>query len=276
MSTDGNNSNHVPIVQFLKTKSAAKRFREQSQQLAKERDDLLKAKQEADGLLKQLATAYKQLRDDPRLQLNEEQYSEFQNYQSQNLWQSHEDQFNSAMNGLLANGVTPTQILRAVGYAPEQVENLTPDIIQDVINTAYQEFPQLFQVVSSQNDQAEPVADESVPGQMVQMFEQGAVAQQPQREMFTEQQPQRVAQGQVPPPQAMRQPPQAVAGMQQGQAPPPVQFRGYGDLQGRGGPAPTKLPAMAARLRDPAWLAQNQGALAQAVASGAIIQSSDT
>lgn len=274
--SDGNiNPHSVPYLEFRKVNSAAKRMRQERQRAFDQLKEAQAKIQEQEQMLVQLATGYKQLKEDPRLQLTDEQFQQYQAYQSEQTLSTHLQTFEGALEGLLAEGVSARQILRAVGYDPALVSELTPEILQDVVNTAYQEFPQLFQVVSSQNDQAEPKADDSVPGQMMSAFEQGAVVQQQQtRELFTQPpQPQQAAQGQVPPVPASRAMPNGMAPQQM--APQPPQFRGYGDLQGRGGPAPTNLPNMSARLRDPAWLAANQGALAQAVAQGAVIQSSD-
>lgn len=274
--SDGNiNPHSVPYLEFRKVNSAAKRMRQERQRALDQLNEAQAKIQEQEQMLVKLANGYKQLRDDPRMQLTEEQFQQYQSYQAEQTLSTHLQTFEGALEGLLAEGVSARQILKAVGYDPALVSELTPEILQDVVNTAYSEFPQLFQVVSSQNDQAEPKADDSVPGQMMSAFEQGAVVQQQQsRELFTQPpQPQQAAQGQVPPVQAPRAMPNGMA-MQQA-APQPPQFRGYGDLQGRGGPAPTNLPSMSARLRDPAWLAANQGALAQAVAQGAVIQSND-
>lgn len=274
--SDGNNNPHsVPYLEFRKVNSAAKRMRQERQRALDQLNEAQAKIQEQHDMLVKLANGYKQLRDDPRMQLTDEQFQQYQSFQAEQTLSTHLQSFEGALQGLMAEGVTARQILKAVGYDPALVSELTPEILQDVVETAYQEFPQLFQVVSSQNDQAEPKADDSVPGQMMSAFEQGAVVQQQQsRELFTQPpQPQQAAQGQVPPVPAPRAMPNGMA-MQQA-APQPPQFRGYGDLQGRGGPAPTNLPSMSARLRDPAWLAANQGALAQAVAQGAVIQSND-
>ena len=273
--SDGNiNPHSVPYLEFRKVNSAAKRMRQERQRALDQLNEAQAKIQEQEQMLVKLANGYKQLRDDPRMQLTEEQFQQYQSYQAEQTLSTHLQTFEGALEGLLAEGVSARQILKAVGYDPALVSELTPEILQDVVETAYSEFPQLFQVVSSQNDQAEPKADDSVPGQMMSAFEQGAVVQQQSRELFTQApQPQQAAQGQVPPVQAPRAMPNGMATQQA--APQPPQFRGYGDLQGRGGPAPTNLPSMSARLRDPAWLAANQGALAQAVAQGAVIQSND-
>lgn len=271
MSSNGFEQQPVPYHLYEKQNSAIKRFRQAKQRAEKELEDLRSQKAEADDLLRQLATAYKEVKADPRLQLTEEQYNEYQGYTKNQLWTQHEDQFKGALDGLLAEGVTPTQILRAVGYSPEMVEQLTPEILQDVVNTAYQEFPQLFQSVSQENAQAEPADASSVPGQMNQAFEQGSVMeQQAGRQLFEQSRPQMAPQGFAQPSQQAQRP----QGFQPPQT-PSLQFKGYGDLQGRGGPAPTKLPTVSARLRDAAWMQQNQGALAQAVANGATIVAVD-
>jgi hypothetical protein len=275
------NQHSVPYHEYRKVNSAAKRMRQERQRALDELKAAQAQLEEMKGQLVTLARGYKELKEDPRMQMPEDQYEQFNAYQSEQRLSNHLQSFEGALEGLLAEGVTARQILKAVNYAPELVNELTPEILNDVVQTAYSEFPQLFQVVSSQNDQAEPAADDSVPGQMQSAFEQGAVVQQQQRELFQQANTpppppqQQRPQGQVPPaPQAARAMPNGMAPQQP--APMPPQFRGYGDLQGRGGPAPTNLPSMSARLRDPAWLAANQGALAQAVAQGAVIQSSDS
>lgn len=268
----------VSSYEEMKAHTQAKRARVKAEKLEAELKQLRTEKAEADKLLQKLATAYKDVKADPRLQITEEQFAAYQNTFYQSTWRQHEEQFKSALEGLLAEGVTPSQLLKAVGYDPKLVENLTPEILQDVVNTAYEEFPFMFQRVTEpdpqdqQNPRAEP-NDDSVPGQMMKAFEEGSVAQQPSRELFTP--PLSQPQGQpVPTQMQQRQSPQP---QQQGQIhpQPQMQFRGYGDLQGRGGPAPTRPSTIQARLRDPAWLAQNQGALAQAVANGVSVTSSD-
>lgn len=260
-------------VDLFKANSAIKRFRRKAERLQAELEEREQKLAQATELLGKYASAYKQMKDDPRLQVPIEQFDQLQNLAVEKTWQTHESQFESALEGLKANGVTAKQILRAVGYDPNMVQELTPEIMRDVIETAYAEYPQLFSVATEpqQSDQAEP-QDPSLPGQLNQDFAALSQGQQ-QRPSGPTPTAQAVPNGMVPPQpqqpqQAFQQALNAVPGLQQ--APNPVlQFRGFGDFQGRGGPAPTKSPVVAARLRDPAWLAQNQGALARAVAEGA-------
>lgn len=267
----------VPYNDYRKVNSAAKRMRQERQRIAGELKAAQATIEQQAKDLRILATGYQDLQKDPRLQIAKDQLDQFQSYMDEQRFSQHMQSFEGALDGLLAEGVTARQILMAVGYSPEMVQEITPEIIQSVVDTAYQEFPQLFQSVSSQNAPAEPQTDQSLPGQMTAAFEQGAMVQQQQpNTMFAQTgRPQQAApQGQQVPPQAYRPVPNGMVPQQS--APQPPQFRGYGDLQGRGGPAPTNLQSMSARLRDPAWLAANQGALAQAVASGATIQSNDS
>jgi len=265
-------------VDLFKANSTIKRFRRKSERLAEELAAREQKLAEATELLGKYASAYKQMRDDPRMQMPIEEFQQMrefvQNQTFEQTWQSHESQFESALEGLKANGVTAKQILRAVGYDPNMVQELTPEIIRDVLETAYSEYPQLFSVATEpqQSDQAEP-QDQSFPGQLNQDFASLSQRQQagPSGPTPTAK---AVPNGMVPP-QQPQQPQQmfqqalnAVPGLQQAPS-PSLQFKGFGDFQGRGGPAPTKSPVVAARLRDPAWLAQNQGALARAVAEGA-------
>lgn len=268
-------------VDLFKANSTIKRFRRKSERLAQELEAQQQKLAEATELLGKYASAYKQMKEDPRLQVPIEQFQELQNLASEKTWQTHESKFESALDSLKANGfskaegVTAKQILRAVGYDASMVQELTPEIIQDVLSTAFQEFPQLFSVATEpqQSDQAEP-QDPSLPGQLTQDF--AALSQRTQTGPISAPVPtaQAVPNGYVPPPQpqpqqqAFQQALNAVPGVQQVQN-PALQFRGFGDFQGRGGPAPTKPPVVAAYLRDPAWLAANQGALARAVAEGA-------
>lgn len=263
-------------VDLFKANSTIKRFRRKSERLAEELAAQQQKLAEATELLGKYASAYKQMKEDPRLQVPIEQFQELQSLAVEKTWQTHESQFESALEGLKANGVTAKQILRAVGYDPNLVQELTPEIIKDVLTTAYAEYPQLFSVATEppQSDQAEP-QDQSLPGQMTQDF--AALSQRQQAGPISAPVPtaQAVPNGYVPPPQpqaqqqAFQQALNAVPGLQQVQN-PALQFRGYApDFQGRGGPAPTKSSVVAAYLRDPAWLAANQGALARAVAEGA-------
>lgn len=282
MADNGFEQQPVPYFVYAKSNSQAKRARVKYEKVQAELEELRKQKAEADSLLQKLASSYKELKADPRLQMTQEQHQQYQAAYQQSTWQQHESQFKSALEGLLADGVNVAQVLKAVGYDPKLVENLTPEILQDVVSTAYEEFPFMFQRVTEpdpQDQQNSQVAqDDSVPGQMMKAFQDGSVAQQPSRELFT--QPISQPQGepvvnQMPqrPPVMQPQPQPQFQGQNHPQ--PQMQFRGYGDLQGRGGPAPTRPSTIQARLRDPAWLAQNQGALAQAVANGVSVTSSD-
>lgn len=261
--------------ELLKLNSSVARFRRRAERLQKELEEQQQRYAQAEELLGKFSAAYKAMKEDPRMQMPIEQFDELRGMAAQRTWQTHEGQFESALNGLTANGVTARQILRAVGYDPSMVEELTPEIMQDVIQTAYAEFPQLFSVATEpQGDQAEPQQDTSLPGQLAQDF--AALSQRPNNGTVPQAQTptaQAVPNGMVQPQQPpanpiMQRAMQQIPGMQQVPS-PQLQFKGYGDLQGRGGPAPTKSPVVAARLRDPAWLAQNQGALARAVAEGA-------
>ena len=261
-------------VDLFKARSAIKKYRQQADQLKAELAEREQKLAQATDLLGKYASAYKQMKDDPRLQVPIEQFEELQNLAVEKTWQTHESQFESALEGLKANGVTAKQILRAVGYDPNMVQELTPEIMRDVIETAYLEYPQLFSIATEpqQSDQAEP-QDQSFPGQLNQDFASLSQRQQagPSGPTPTAK---AVPNGMVPPqqpqqsPQAFQQALNSVPGLQQAPS-PALQFKGFGDFQGRGGPAPTKSPVVAARLRDPAWLAANQGALARAVAEGA-------
>ena len=271
----------VPYFVYARSNSQAKRSRVKYEKLKSQLEVVQQQKAKSDELLQKLAASYKEMKADPRLQITEEQFNQYQTTFQQTAWQQQEEQFKGALDGLLAEGVTPGQLLKAVGYDPNRVDSLTPEILQDVINTAYEEFPFMFQRVTEPdpsqgqpNSQAEP--DDSVPGQMMKAFTDGSVVQQPSRELFT--QPLSQPQGQSVTNQMQPRPmpqPQQPQGQHLPQPQPQMQFRGYGDLQGRGGPAPTRPSTIQARLRDPAWLAQNQGALAQAVANGVSVTSSD-
>ena len=137
MSDSGFDGQPVPYHLYAKQNSMVKRYRAAKQRMEKELEEIRAAKVEGDNLLRQLATAYTDMKADPRLQYTDEQYNEYQDYRSQQSWTQHESQFKSALDGYLAEGVTPTQILRAVGYNPEDVDNLTPEIIQHVLSIAF-------------------------------------------------------------------------------------------------------------------------------------------
>jgi hypothetical protein len=57
---------------------------------------------------------------------------------------------------------------------------------------------------------------------------------------------------------------------------PAAEFRGFGQVASRGGPSPTKVAAVGAHLRDPVWIANNQGALAEAVKEGVRVVNVDS
>lgn len=246
-------------------------------------DALGKKTQESDRrleLLKKVNEAYKELEQSPRL--TSEEYQQYQQVIADQLWTQHVQAFQSALEDVLAPGVTAEQVLRAVGYDPAQVTELTPDLAQQLFEYASDQIPAFFKNGGYEAEDVPEPADDTPEvlnsaDSFQAAFEAGSVVSQQQRNGFsqsgTEQPDNRpsfyndgrvnTARPSVPQPAQ-----QASQQMQPQQQTPSAEFRGFGQAASRGGPSPTKVSTVGAHLRDPVWIANNQGALADAIKEG--------
>lgn len=255
-----------------KAKSLAARVRELE-------DALNKKTQESDhrlDLLKKVNSAYKELEQSPRLTPDE--FEAYQQVIANNLWTQHVSAFERALEDVLAPGVTAEQVLRAVGYDPAQVTDLTPDFVQSLFEYASDNIPAFFKN-GGYEVQDEPEAADDTPEVLNSVdsfkaaFEAGSTLSQQQSNGFT----QNAGTEQVHNrPSVHNDGRLQTAQPQPVQQTPSVEFRGFGQVASRGGPSPTKVSSVGAHLRDPVWIANNQGALADAVKEGVRVVNVDS
>lgn len=254
-----------------KAKSLAARVRELE-------DALGKKVQESDqrlDLLKRVNAAYKELEQQPRMSPEDFQY--VQEVMSQQLWNEHVGVFKSALEDVLAPGVTAEQVLMAVGYDPSQVTELTPDFVQQLFDYASDHMPVFFKNGGFEEEEPEEPTDDqpevlSSGDTFKAAFEAGAQLQQQQRQQTGFQ---NNGDGVSDRPSFNNDGRLSTQSPQPSQQTPSVEFKGFGQAASRGGPSPSKLTSVGAHLRDPAWIAKNQGALAQAVTEGVNVVSVD-
>lgn len=238
-------------------------------------------------LLKKVNTAYKELEQSPRL--TPEEFQQYQQVIHNQLWTQHVQAFQSALEDVLAPGVTAEQVLRAVGYDPAQVTELTPDLAQQLFEYASDQIPAFFKNGGYEAEE-EPQPTDDTPevlnsaDSFQAAFEAGSLVSQQRQNGFsqngTEQPDNRPSfhnDGRVntarPSVQPVQQAPQQV---QPSQQTPSAEFRGFGQAASRGGPSPTKVSTVGAHLRDPVWIANNQGALAEAIKEGVRVVNVDS
>lgn len=137
-----------------------------------------------------------------------------------------------------------------VGYDPFEVEELTPDLVKQVIGKAQQEAPFLF--MGKDVSQVMPQSNGYQTGSQVA----GVAA----------------ANGYVQPSGFLRSP--AVAN-QPAPAQPPQPPQGWSGVAARGVPIQPQPQAIQGRFRDPKWVAENRQAIAEAVERGAQFISTD-
>ncbi|CAB5237941.1 hypothetical protein UFOVP142_32 [uncultured Caudovirales phage] len=207
---------------------------------------------------------------------NQQLSSAYQQTAEEHAWQQDVQIFQSALADVIQPGVNVRSMLRAIGYDPMQHQGLSQEMIQQVYEYAAQSLPQLFLEdgpdaapdEQSEEPSAEPL-DNSAASDMTKAFQAGTQAQAFAPAGYsvnagTGQQPQ----SQAPQSQHAPQPHQINALGATGGASPNLEFKGFGQAAGRGGPSPTRVPSVGAHLRDPAWIARNQDALAQAISDG--------
>lgn len=248
-----------------KAKSLAARVRDLEaalQQKVQESDHRL-------DLLKRVNAAYKELEQQPRMSPEEFQY--VQEMMAQQTWTQHVDVFKSALEDVLAPGVTAEQVLMAIGYDPNQVQDVTSDFIQQVFEYASDAMPVFFKnggYAEEEDESAEQTDDQpevlSAGDSFKAAFEAGAKLQEQQKQPSSLESGNGVSDR----PSFYNDGRLNTQSPQPSQQTPSAEFKGFGQAASRGGPSPSKLTSVGAHLRDPAWIAKNQGALAQAVSEG--------
>lgn len=258
------------------------RMRRELRNITKERDALAQDKQRYAQAIRSQDEEFQQLRQEYDKASEQLGYyeSQYQEQEFNDAVQQQLDFFNSALEDVLMPGVSVETVLRAIGYDPSEVslQDLTQEFAQAVYEAAHAQLPQLFTEGGSESDEdqiselsAEPV-DNSAAGVMKTAFEAGVVSREhASQATFSVSDNPSAARGTNTGQLAQ------TAQQANGQAPTPsLEFRGFGQAAGRGGPSPTKVPTVGAHLRDPVWISRNQDALAQAVSSGQQIVNLDT
>lgn len=249
--------------------SQYKDLKRQFDALTKERDTLAQDKARYAQAIKELDGRNKEL--------------EANGYQAaaELAWNEDLRIFQSALEDVIQPGVDLRAMLTAVGYDPMQHSGLTREMVQQVYEYTAGKFPQLFREESSEAEpeeqpedvSAEPV-DNSAAGVMTKAFEAGTQSPTYAPASYS----MNAGTGtdrQVQPSQHAPQPHQLNALGATGGPSPSLEFKSFGQAAGRGGPAPTRVPTVGAHLRDPAWIARNQDALAQAINDGQQVISLD-
>lgn len=184
--------------------------------------------------------------DDIRLDLEGQVSSipeELENYRQQDFLNQHKEAFEQMLGD---TGLHPQanleQLWHMVGYDPFQIEELTPDLVNEVIDAARDSAPFLFMGGD---------VSQTMPSNQYQTGPQSAVSAansgfvQPQGFLQRGQQQQPAA-------KAMNQAPS-----------------GWSNVAARGVPLTPPPQAIQGRFQDPKWIAENQKAIAEAVEKGA-------
>ena len=192
--------------------------------------------------------------DDIRLDLEQQVQNvpqELEEFRQQAFLGQHKEAFQQLLgeSGLHPQA-TMEQLWQMVGYDPYQIEELTPELVNEVLSAARDQAPFLF--MGKDVSQAMP------PKQAQYMSGPQAAATAAQ-------------QGFVQPSGFLRSP--AVAQQQPQLAPTAPQ--GWSGVAARGAPISPPTQAIQGRFQDPKWIAANQKAIAEAVEAGAQFISSD-
>lgn len=184
--------------------------------------------------------------DDMRLELEGQVNSipeELEAYRQQDFLNQHKEAFEQMLGD---TGLHPQanleQLWHMVGYDPFQIEELTPDLVNEVLETARESAPFLFMGKD---------VSQTMPSNQYQTGPQSAVSAannglvQPQGFL----------------PQGRQQQP---AAKPMNQAP-----NGWSNVAARGVPLTPPPQAIQGRFQDPKWIAENQKAIAEAVEKGA-------
>lgn len=220
-------------------------------QLAK-KDEMIN---EFKGQIEEYETALVEL-DDVRVDLEtrlNDVPEELENYRRESFLNQHKEAFKEMLG---ETGLHPQanleQLWQMVGYDPFEIEELTPDLVSQVLDAAKQEAPFLF--MGKDVSQVMP--------QHQNGYQTGSQAANIA-----------AAQGLVQPTGMLRSPAvgQASAPQFQPQQPP----QGWSGVAARGVPIQPQAQAFQGRFRDPKWVAENRQAIAEAVEKGATFVSTD-
>lgn len=187
--------------------------------------------------------------DDYRLELESQAQNipqELEDYRRQGFLNQHKEAFKQMLGD---TGLHPQasldQLWQMVGYDPFQIEELTPELVNEVLGAAKQQAPFLFMGKD---------VSQSMPSNQYQTGPQAVGSG--------------VQQGFVQPSGFMRS-----GGPGMNPAPTPPQ--GWSQVASRGVPISSPPQAIQGRFQDPKWIAANQKAIAEAVEAGAQFVSSD-
>lgn len=237
-----------------------KRRRIALREAEKKVEELQRLLEERDARISELETTNSQYEeailelDDTRIEMEQQLQNvpqELEEYRQQAFLGQHKEAFQQMLGD---SGLHPQasleQLWQMVGYDPYQIEQLTPELVNEVLSAAKEQAPFLFM--------GKDVSQTTQRGQSQYLTgpQWSATAQQ---------------QGFVQPSGFLRSP--AVAQQAAPQAPTAPQ--GWSSVGARGVPISPPTQAIQGRFQDPKWIAANQKAIAEAVESGAQFISSD-
>lgn len=206
---------------------------------------------EKDQQINEYETALVEL-DDVRLDMEQQLQNipqELEEFRQQAFLGQHKEAFQQMLGD---SGLHPQasleQLWQMVGYDPYQIEELTPELVNEVLTAARDQAPFLF--MGKDVSQQMPVRQYQSGPQAAAMAAQN---------------------GFVQPSGFLRSP--AVA--QQASPMAPKAPEGWSSVAARGVPISPPTQAIQGRFQDPKWIAANQKAIAEAVESGAQFISSD-
>jgi hypothetical protein len=213
------------------------------QELERQISELTNQLQESNSKIEEYETALVEL-DDIRLDLEGQISSvpeELEMYRQRDFLDQHKEAFEQMLGD---TGLHPQasldQLWHMVGYDPFQIEELTPDLVNEVIEAARENAPFLFMGKD---------VSQTMPSKQYQTGPQSAVSAansgfvQPQGFLNSSQPAPRQAQAQAP--------------------------NGWSNVAARGVPLTPPPQAIQGRFQDPKWIAENQKAIAEAVEKGA-------
>jgi uncharacterized coiled-coil protein SlyX len=206
---------------------------------------------EKDQQINEYETALVEL-DDVRLDMEQQLQNipqELEEFRQQAFLGQHKEAFQQMLGD---SGLHPQasleQLWQMVGYDPYQIEELTPELVNEVLTAARDQAPFLF--MGKDVSQQMPVRQYQSGPQAAAMAAQN---------------------GFVQPSGFLRSP--AVA--QQASPMAPKAPEGWSSVAARGVPISPPTQAIQGRFQDSKWIAANQKAIAEAVESGAQFISSD-
>jgi hypothetical protein len=233
----------------------ARARRKQLQQAKEEIETLKKQLSERDAQLTEYQAKFDEYEtalvelDDYRLELETQAQNipqELEDYRRQSFLDQHKEAFKQMLGD---TGLHPQasldQLWQMVGYDPFQIEELSPELVNEVLGAAKQQAPFLFMGKD---------VSQSMPSNQYQTGPQAVGSG--------------VQQGFVQPSGFTGR-----GGPAMNPAPTPPQ--GWSQVASRGVPISSPPQAIQGRFQDPKWIAANQKAIAEAVEAGHTFVSSD-